>query len=269
MKIGVRAHDYGKMEIERLAAVLHDEGYQAAQLALPKAFSGIDTYDDITPEHLSRIRRAFEDAGIDIPVFGCYMDLGNPDDAVRGKAVDTFKKCLTYCKEVGAKMVGTETAYPRLTAEEKKVWYPYMKDSIQRIAEEAQRVDAVFAVEPVYWHPLESIAATLDMLRTVNDPQHMRLIFDASNLLSDPSIDQDAFWNDWLEAIGSHIEAMHIKDFTLDADGGYVPALLGEGVIDYSAISRWLHENRPDMYLLREEMVPAHAQKDINFLKNL
>ena len=51
MKIGVRAHDYGKMEIERLAAVLHDEGYQAAQLALPKAFSGIDTYDDLTPEH--------------------------------------------------------------------------------------------------------------------------------------------------------------------------------------------------------------------------
>ena len=37
MKIGVRAHDYGKMEIEDLARVLHEEGYDAAQLALPKA----------------------------------------------------------------------------------------------------------------------------------------------------------------------------------------------------------------------------------------
>ena len=36
MKIGVRAHDYGRMEIERLAEVLHNAGYQAAQLALPK-----------------------------------------------------------------------------------------------------------------------------------------------------------------------------------------------------------------------------------------
>ncbi len=269
MKIGVRAHDYGKMEIERLAAVLHDEGYQAAQLALPKAFLGIDTYDDITPKHLSRIRRAFEDAGIDIPVFGCYMDLGNPDDAVRSKAVDTFKKCLKYSKEVGAKMVGTETAYPHLTAEEKKVWYPYMKDSIQRIAEEAQRVGAVFAVEPVYWHPLENLEAALDLLHTVDDPQHMRLIFDASNLLPDPSIDQNAYWNEWLSAIGDFIFAMHIKDFTLDASGNYQPALLGEGVIDYTAISKWLHEKRPDMYLLREEMVPAHAQHDIAFLKSL
>lgn len=42
MKIGVRAHDYGKMEIEELAEVLHKEGYQAAQLALPKAFKGLN-----------------------------------------------------------------------------------------------------------------------------------------------------------------------------------------------------------------------------------
>lgn len=269
MKIGVRAHDYGKMEIENLALKLKEEGYQAAQLALPKAFSGIDSYDDITPKHLERIRRAFEDAKIEIPVFGCYMDLGNPDEEIRRKAVDTFKKCLSYAKEAGAKMVGTETAYPRLGAEEKKLWYPHMMDSILRIAEEAQRVGAVFAVEPVYWHPLENIEATLDVIRTVDDTEHMRLIFDASNLLSDPSVDQDAYWNGWLDAVGGYIEAMHIKDFTLDADGSYCPALLGEGVIDYSAISRWLHEKRPDMYLLREEMVPAHAQKDIEFLKNL
>ena len=60
MKIGVRAHDYGKMEIEDLARVLHEEGYDAAQLALPKAFTGIGSYEDITPAHLERIRRAFE-----------------------------------------------------------------------------------------------------------------------------------------------------------------------------------------------------------------
>ena len=33
MKIGVRAHDYGKMEIEKMAETLHREGYEAAQLA--------------------------------------------------------------------------------------------------------------------------------------------------------------------------------------------------------------------------------------------
>ena len=61
MKIGVRAHDYGKMEIEKAAETLHNEGYQAAQLALPKVFAGIDSYEDITENHLERIRTPVHD----------------------------------------------------------------------------------------------------------------------------------------------------------------------------------------------------------------
>ena len=62
---------------------------------------------------------------------------------------------------------------------------------------------------------------------------------------------------------------MHIKDFRLDENGQYCPTLLGEGVIQYQAISEWLHKNRPDMYLLREEMNPQTDKKDIEYLRNL
>ena len=140
MKIGVRAHDYGKMKIEELAHTLHERGYNCAQLALPKAFAEIDSYDDITVAHLDKIRTEFEKHEIEIPVFGCYMDLGNPDDMVREKAVETFKKCLAYNKELGATVVGTETAYPHLSKEEKKIWYPHMMDSVKRIVDEAARL---------------------------------------------------------------------------------------------------------------------------------
>ena len=270
MKIGVRAHDYGKMEIEKLAETLHAEGYEAAQLALPKAFAGIDSYEDITLSNLERIRNAFEKNGIEIPVFGCYMDLGNPDETVRQAAVKTLKMCLAYSKEVGAKVVGTETAYPHLSKEEKAAWYPHMIDSVQRVVEEAQKLDVKLAIEPVYWHPLENLEAVLDVMEQVGDEKHLRMIFDASNLLEFPdTTDQNAYWSQWLENIGSYIEAMHIKDFYFDENGKYCPTPLGKGAIDYTAISNWLHENRPDMYLLREEMNPQIAQDDIQFMKNL
>lgn len=270
MKIGVRAHDYGKMEIEKLARVLKSEGYHAAQLALPKAFAGIDSYADIMPSHLERIRKAFEENEIEIPVFGCYMDLGNPDPQVRSNAVKTLKQCLAYSREIGAKMVGTETAYPRLNREEKEIWRPYMMDSIKRVMEEAVRLDVKLAIEPVYWHPLENVDVVLDVMDQIGDEEHLRMIFDASNLLEHPdTTDQKAYWFGWLEKTGRYIEAMHIKDFTLNKDGQYCPALLGEGVIQYETISEWLHENRLDMYLLREEMNPAEAQKDIDFLKKM
>lgn len=270
MKIGVRAHDYGKLEIEVMAEKLHSEGYEAAQLALPKVFAEIDSYEDITQAHLERIREAFTKWKIEIPVFGCYMDLGNPDPEVRTRAVDTMKQCLAYSKRVGARVLGTETAYPHLTREEKKLWYPHMVDSVKRVVEEAARLDVKLAIEPVYWHPLENLEAVLDVMEQVKDPKHLRLIFDASNLLEFPdTTDQRAYWTEWLTAIGGYIEAMHIKDFYFDEAGNYCPTPLGKGVIDYSAISEWLHANRPDMYLLREEMNPEIAQADIAFLRNL
>ncbi len=270
MKIGVRAHDYGKQEIEVMAQRLHEEGYDAAQLALPKAFRGIERYEDITERHLERIRTAFEKWKIEIPVFGCYMDLGNPDPVIRDYAVKTLKKCLFYSREVGAKVVGTETAYLRLNQSEKKRWYPYMQDSIKRIVEEAVRLDVKLAVEPVYWHPLESLEVTLDVLEKVGDSAHLRIIFDASNLLRDPDhTDQKKYWQEWLSGIGEYIEAMHIKDFYLDKNGGYCLVPLGEGVIEYDEISKWLHENRTEMYLLREEMNPEFAEQDLAFMRKL
>lgn len=270
MKIGVRAHDYGKMEIEKAAETLHRAGYEAAQLALPKVFAGIDSYEDITGEHLERIRRAFEEWKVEIPVFGCYMDLGNPDAGIRSYAVNTLKKCLAYSREVGAKVVGTETAYPHLNREEKVKWYPYMLDSIKRVVEEAVRLDVKLAIEPVYWHPLENLEAVEDVLMQVGDQEHLRLIFDASNLLQYPdTTDQYAYWREWLDHIGEYVEAMHIKDFYFDEEGGYHGVPLGKGVIKYQAISEWLHENRPDMYLLREEMNPEIAKEDIEFMKKL
>lgn len=270
MKIGVRAHDYGRMEIEKMAEKLHAEGYDAAQLALPKAFTEIRRYEDITPGQLERIRRAFEENKIEIPVFGCYMDLGNPDPVIRDHAVRTLKKCLSCCREIGAKMVGTETAYPHLNRQEKAQWYPYMLDSVKRVVEEAVRLDVKLAIEPVYWHPLENLEAVLDVMDKVGEPKHLRMIFDASNLLQFPdTTDQKAYWEDWLKYTGKYIEAMHIKDFYFDKNGGYCPTLLGEGVIQYEPISGWLHEHRPDMYLLREEMNPEKAQEDIQFMRKL
>ncbi len=270
MKIGVRAHDYGRMEIEKLAEVLHAQGYDGAQLALPKAFTGIRRYEDITSGHLERIRRAFEKYKLEIPVFGCYMDLGNPDPVVRDYAVRTLKKCLAYGKEVGAGVVGTETAYPHLNQREKAQWYPYMVDSIKRAAEEAVRLDVKLAIEPVYWHPLDRMEAVLDVMDQVGEPDHLRMIFDASNLLQFPdTTDQKTYWGEWLKYTGKYIEAMHIKDFYFDKNGGYCPVLLGKGVIQYETISRWLHENRPDLFLLREEMNPDFDAEDIEFMRKL
>ena len=104
----------------------------------------------------------------------------------------------------------------------------------------------------------------------VGDSEHLKLIFDASNLLEYPdTTDQETYWKEWLDTVGESVEAMHIKDFYFDENGRYCPVLLGKGVIRYEAVSAWLHEHRPDMYLLREEMNPETAGEDIDFMRKI
>ena len=63
LRIGCRAHDYGKLPAHDLAQTLRDKGYNAAQLA--------------------DIRTAFDKADVQISVLSCYQDLTAPDDEAR------------------------------------------------------------------------------------------------------------------------------------------------------------------------------------------
>lgn len=268
MKLGVRAHDYGKHEVEVLADILKKEGYEAAQIAIPRSFAGVESFEDINEDLLYRMKEAFEARNIEIAVLSCYQDLGNPDDEIRGKAVDTFKKCLYYSKLVGARLVGSETSYAHLSKLEKHIWFPYMMDSLKRLVEEAEKQDVWMAIEPVAWHPLEDVETTLEVLHELNS-DHVKLIFDLANVLERPAeINQPAYWEKCFSMIGDYIETIHLKDFTVGPNGEYQPRLLGEGIMDYEVFRNWL-KTRPDMPVMREEMNPETAAADLAFMRKL
>ena len=73
MKYGCRAHDYGCFTAQELAKVLANNGYNAAQLAMPKAIQGIKSLVDVTPDQLEDVRSAFAAANIEITVLSCYQ----------------------------------------------------------------------------------------------------------------------------------------------------------------------------------------------------
>ena len=157
-RIGCRAHDYGKLPAAALAATLRAKGYNAAQLAMPRAIAGIEDFAHITDKQLAEIRTAFAAQDVEISVLSCYQDLSAPDADTRRTAVDTVKRTLGCAKLLGAKMVGSETAWGACTDEEKAVRRPLMLDSIARNRgwnEEAARKQLVQIFEALgHTHPL-------------------------------------------------------------------------------------------------------------------
>lgn len=270
IKIGTRAHDLGKLEIEEMARALRQNGFTCTQLAFPRAFKGIDSFEDIQTTHLEKTRRAFEKYDVEIAVFSCYQDLGNPNEDIRKHAVQIFKKCMEYSKIVGAKAIGTETSYAGLTKEEKKIRFPYVLESVKEIMEYAQKMEVTVALEPVSWHPLDTISKVTEMLDTIGDQEHLKLIFDPSNLLKRDLIPyQEDYWKQWLEKIGGSVIAVHMKDFSYENDGQKYPTALGKGQIDYQPIARWLKAQEADRYLLREEIQPENVDQDRTFMEML
>ena len=273
MKIGCRAHDYGKHSAEELASILHHAGYQAAQVAMPRAIEGINDYQHISPEQLHAIRSGFATHEVDISVLGCYQDLSDPDSEKRAAAVQNVCRVLSWQRLAGGRCVGSETSYLHLDAEERAARREWMFDSILRIVEAAAKADAVFAVEPVYWHPLDSQGVVQQLIDRVADPEHLHFIFDPANVLENHNIPHQAeLWQSWLALIGSRIDAIHVKDFIYGPTGDYdtyTPLPLGKGCLQYAAISRWLHQQQRDIPLLREEVILDHASEDIAFMSAL
>ena len=268
MKYGCRAHDYGCFTAQELAKVLADNGYNAAQLAMPKAIQGIKSLVAVTPEQLEDVRSAFAAANIEITVLSCYQDLSNPDAEVRRSAVSSVFSALKCQVTLGAGQVGSESACRDLSPEEKAATLPLLTDSILRIVEQAAQIGGCFALEPVYTHTLGTLEALQKLKETVADPQHFHIIFDPVNVLTaDTAAHQAEFWPGWCEVIGKDLACIHMKDALFVPNAPRIPTPLGEGQMDYTILRDWLHREHPDAALLRDEVILSAAQRDLNFIR--
>lgn len=273
-RIGCRAHDYGKLPAAALAATLRAKGYNAAQLAMPRAIAGIEDFSHITDKQLAEIRTAFAAQDVEISVLSCYQDLSAPDADTRRTAVDTVKRTLGCAKLLGAKMVGSETAWGACTDEEKAVRRPLMLDSIARITEEAARLNVVFAVESVDVHPLCTPELLRTVLDTAADTQHCKVVFDPVNLFCAKDGQDKAYQTaHWEPLAGGHRQSARcpytIKDCRIEADGSKTLLPLGAGDMDYSAIRAFLANRAPAAPLLRDEVILPADTADVRYLRRM
>lgn len=269
MKLGVRAHDYGKHSAARLAELLRDEGYGAAQLAVPKAIAGIGSYGDLTEWDANQIKNRFEENQIEISVLGCYIDISSTDRAVREMQLAQFGQALSWCRQLGAGMVGTESSYGILSMEQKEKTWQLVEDGVKRIVEQAEKYGVNVGMEPVAAHTLYSPEWTRKLLDRVGSSR-LQVIFDPVNMLTADQIgQQDELWKTCFDLFGKEIGAVHLKDFVVGDDGQFRPCLLGEGLMKYEGIFTWLRREKPEISILREEMNPAAAHRDIEFMRKL
>jgi len=271
MKIGVRAHDFGRFSsIAQQAETIKKAGFDCVQYALAKAIEGINHFDEITPEVLHEIKTAFTQHDVEISVLGCYIEPSLEDKSERLNNVRIFCDNLSHAKFLGVPIVGTETTALSINALQSKREgaLERLKDSVLRMAEKAEAENILIGIEPVVEHTLNTAALAKCLLDEVGSDK-VRIIFDPVNMVLPRIIqDQDRMFTRFFELLGDKIEVMHIKDTAIE-NNKKVWRKIGEGVINYKLIFDWLKKNKPDIRLLREGVKMDSFHEDIIAMKNL
>ena len=267
MIIGMRGHDFGRMEPSALADKIAAHGYHATQLAFGKAFpKSPETY--MTDQALLDIRKAFETQQIQIPVMGCYVSASDCDDDVRNAAKKKFCDALRASVILGAGCVGTETTHFVYDESEREAAYARLLDFVRGVVPVAEACGAIVGIEPVAYHTLATPEMTLRLLTDVAS-DHLRVILDLGNLISEEYVapeKQMEMLERCIACFGDKVVALHLKDGFYNAEGKWENCPLGEGVMDWAHLLPRMRECFDSLCLTREGVWPGLAEQECKIM---
>lgn len=263
MIIGMRGHDFGRMQPAELADAIHSAGFRATQLAFAKAFTQ-PAASYMTPAALEQLRDTFAAKEIAVPVMGCYVSASDRDSAVLTAAKAKFSECLRASKLLGALCVGTETTHFTFDESEREAAYARLLDFTRTVVQEAEACGAIVGIEPVAYHTLNSPELTRRLLDDVPS-DHLRVILDLANLLT-PSTTSPEAQREMLErciaCFGPKVTALHVKDGLFNAEGKWENRPLGQGVMDWAHLMPRMREHFDHLCALREGVWPGMAAEE-------
>ncbi len=267
---GTRVHDMGKEGTpQEMLERAGSYGFQCVQLAYKKGITGVRSYADVTPELVEQTCQAIRQTGVSVAIHGTYVELSLVDEAARKKQTADFISQIPTTRRLGAVCQGSETTnmskQPAGTTREEA--QRALLRSLEEILPHAEAQGVTVAVEPVFYHAMNTPEAAKMVLDSMASP-NLKIIFDAANLIS-PADEhrQEAMWDRAMTLWGDRIAAVHIKGVTFDENGDFHSAFLEDSCIDYPLLARYLGQLKQDLPIMREEEKPPRAVSDLKLLK--
>lgn len=269
IRFGTRVHDMGKGTPEEMFEKIGTHGFQCVQLAYKKGISGVSSYGDVTLELVERTLRAAEKTGVDVAVHGTYVELSLVDEEARKKQTADFISQIPYTKLLGAGCQGSETTNmsKQPVGTTRAQAQRALLKSLEEIMPHAEAAGVTVAVEPVFYHAMNTPEAAKMVLDSIASP-NLKIIFDAANLISYEDVNrQEAMWDRAMTLWGDKIVAVHIKGVAFDDAGNFHSTVLEDSCLDYPLIARYVRQLEQDLPVMREEEKPERTENDLRMLR--
>lgn len=268
MQLGLRAHDLGRLPLEELAKSLKSWGITSIQLAINKALHDVAYRPGcMSPGYARSIREVLEKHGVHIAVLGAYGNLIHPNVEERNLDLAVFREHLSFARDFGCSIVGTETGHrsPDGSAWKETLSPEAFQDllkSVGTLVDSAEKAGVFAGIEPVAdKHPLSSIERTVQLLRAIPSP-NLGIIFDPVNLIPEDGVkDLRDFLLSCFQAFGSSICAIHAKDFVMKKEKKVGDLSPGTGEMDFPYLLSLIREYKPGIHVLLENTTPDTLER--------
>jgi L-ribulose-5-phosphate 3-epimerase len=227
---------------ERLFSTAREAGFDGVEL---QCRPGGDFDVDDPDEKLEAIRKAAEDAGIELPsLMPVQFDLVSNDAAVRQQGIDHVTRLADRMGILGIRSlllvpgrvspeVPYELAFERTIA------------ALIELGPIAQEAGVELCIENVWNQFLYSPLEFADVIDRAASPA-VRMYFDVGNF------EFFTYPAQWIRYLGKRIAKVHVKDFDRNVTGRTAFRRLFEGTVDWPAVRQALVDTGYDDYLTAE-----------------
>ena len=267
MNIGIRLHDTKPGNLKERLAYARAQGFSCAHVALSKVlddFAMEEAPEKLTEEYALRVRKTFEESGMECAVLGCYLNLADPDPERRARTQEIYKAHLRFAARIGARVVGTETyANPESVftepAPQSEEAFRLLMDSLKPVVRCAEETGAVLAVEPVWYHIISTPERAARMLEELPS-DNLQIILDAVNLIAPAEAGRaEDIIRNAISLLGDRVRILHMKDYRMTPEGEMDACACGLGSMRYEQLLAFAGKRNLPMTL--ENTVPENAEE--------
>ncbi|MDS0525662.1 sugar phosphate isomerase/epimerase [Clostridium sp. SHJSY1] len=271
MRIGIRGHDIGDYELDKIGEIMQNKGLKSVQFVPKKIISEFEiAKGSYTPGMAQYINDILNKYDVNISILGCYINLANPDDNELNDLLESFKEHIRFAKYLGCSIVGTETGalnkeYVYTEKNNTEEAFQRSLNSIKILVEEAEKFGVLVGIEGVTKHVMNTPERLKRAIDSVNS-NNLQVIFDPINFIDESNYDkQDEIIEKSFELFGDKIVVIHAKDFVYK-DGKVQQVSIGKGKFNYPLLLSLIKERKPHIDIVLEDTIPEDLDSSIKYI---
>ena len=261
MDIGITTRSFSGMTNAETAAAMRDIGFTCTELCLSQSdskfwvYNGRSDLSQLSDERFAEIVATYRESGIEVPVFGVFTNLIEPDDAERQANLDYYRRHMELAAKNGIKILPTECGFiPHqrgINSDCYEERFDLLKNSLTKLCEYAKEYDVYVALECCVIDVVPSAKRAADLHEQIGSDR-LKFLLDPANLIANSS-EEDMFYY-----MSENVAYFHGKDRKVNDVRGRV---VGDGDISWTHFLSLYHQHNEGLPFILEYANPDNAKE--------